>query len=340
MSKVKVVFRGRVTEMTNEVGDLKLPDSINIQKLITADKNPMFVTVEVARPTKSKNKNIYTEKVLEILRDKINTEKPPAYSGHLPEEQRPYVKPETVTQWLWSEIKEIGGKKVLLAKGYVYKTAKALREELRVAEATGRSVPVSLNGMAEKKYNKKLDGYEIVDIDLESIDWARHKGQGLTNSVTVAITKEMFDNKEKNMTKKEIIQELTIEELRSGRPDLVEKLSDKTLLTEMASLLGVEESKVLETIKEMKSTNDKLQEQLSFMEVEKEVASRVKVASLRPLIQKLVLSEMKSGMDRKEAVNKVLTSDEGKALLAEMDFKIPKKAYKADERDRKNIIIK
>lgn len=348
MQKAKITIKGRVAEMgesSNKI-DLKLPDSINISKLTAGDKDPMFVTIEVLTPTKSANKVIYKEQDLYSLKDEINSKKPYAYNGHIAEGEESSKNPRAYTQWLYADVIESEGTKKLYAKGYVFKSAKTLREKLIAADAIGKKVPVSIYGKANQNYNSDLDGYEIDDLTLESIDWARDFSQGVASAGSVSITKETKKEKLDNFNMKKL-KEMSLEEVKAERADIKEALEDfkkaKTLITEMTQELNVEENRLTETIKEtilknkdLEEQNKKLQEQVTFIEVDTELQARLKIPAVLNIAKRLVLSEMAKGVDRKTAITNVLNSEEIKGLS--LSPKLPKNSLETKENDNTSNI--
>jgi len=323
---------GLVSEMTNANVDIQIPAE-TIESLKSKDKNPLFVTAEILRPTKSANGNIYTENFLYKLRDEINSKKPFAYSGHLQDQERSSKRPKAQTIWLYSEVKEMDGQKRLYAKGYVFPRAKSLRDELEVGNLVKKHIPVSIYGTATKEFNSSLNGYEITAFNLESIDWARDLAQGVKTAGAINISKES------KMDRNEVIKSLTKEELLSLREDLVQEIKkdSESVVSEMATTLAVEPEKVLETISEMKSQNEKLvkdveakdsqistlQETVNNQELKNILKKRVKNHAARAVIEKLSLAEMKAGKTPEEASKAVLESEVGKGVISEMTASIP-----------------
>lgn len=346
--KEHIIIRGYVNEMTTGLNvDLKLPAEINVAELTEGDSNPMFVTARVLEETTSNNGNIYTKDILDKVCEQININKPYAYRGHIEESKRSTKAPHPETQWLYAEVRSSEGRSELFAKGYVFQGAKRLREQLKIASRVKKLVPVSISGDAYSKYNKQKGGNELTGITIESIDWARDGAQGVKTAGAVTVTREM--NNENIMNDKEFkqkISEMKADELRELNPELVEELSQKSTLTEMATILGVDSEGVKAKIEEMQknletATSEKktLQEQLNSYEIDRELRSRVKNSAARKVVRKMVLTEMKLGAESKDAIVKVLDSEEGKAVISEMGVSIPETGKKNsdDEKETKHI---
>lgn len=345
--KEHVIIRGYVNEMTTNIVDLQLPAEINVTELTEGDSNPMFVTARVLEETTSRNGNIYSRSILDEVCDQINKNKPYAYRGHIEESKKSTKAPHPETQWLYAEIRDNGGKAELFAKGYVFQGAKRLREQLRVASKVKKLVPVSISGDAYSKYNKQKGGNELTGITIESIDWARDGAQGVKTAGAITVTREMEDKNIMNDKEfRQKISEMKADELRELNPELVEEVSDKSTITEMAGILGVEADAVKAKVEEMKSALEKadtdkkaLQEQLDGYAIDRELRARVKNSAARKVVRKMVLTEMKLGSESQDAITKVLESEEGKAIISEMGINIPDTGKKQgdDEGKTKHI---
>jgi hypothetical protein len=200
----------------------------------------------------------------------------------------------------------------------------------------GKNVAVSIYGTAKEAiYNAKLQAYDIKELVLESVDWARSGSAGIANDGTLILTSEMVNlkgNKENNdMDKVQAIKETTISEMKEHNPDLVTEIeSGVTAVAEMAdvrSALGIDEkADVKATVAEMAAT-------IRSHELTDELNSRVKSPAARPIIKQMVLSEMKDDATVKETVEKVLQSDDAKAIIKETAG-VPKVQPKNDERSQ------
>jgi hypothetical protein len=77
-------------------------------------------------------------------------------------------------------VKEIDGKKVVYAKGYVLPDANNRWNYLKVAKAMGKNVAVSIYGKAkEAVYNTVQKAYDIRGLALERIDWTPPGAEGI-----------------------------------------------------------------------------------------------------------------------------------------------------------------
>src|SRR4051812_11873348 len=94
-------------------------DKTKIDNILSRDKNPMFVTLPVACEGRSVNGRNYTAANIASIAEQINSSHPDGYAGHLTDEERATKTPDAQTIWLGAVVKEMDGKSVVYAKGYV-----------------------------------------------------------------------------------------------------------------------------------------------------------------------------------------------------------------------------
>lgn len=308
-------------------GAVEVPiDATKVQKLLSRDKDPMFVTIQVAREGVSKNGRIYTAETMKEIADQINTHQPDGYKGHLTEKERKHKNPDTETIWLGARVaKDSEGKVCVYAKGYVMPSAKKRREYLQTAFDLGKNVAVSIFGGAEKAvYNAKQKAYDIFGLQVQSVDWARSRSEGIPNDGTLILTSEMHNNnnpeEDSNMTLAEALKTAKLSDLREHAPELVTEMEtearkDHVPVSEMTSIqemVGAKDAEEAQTsIAEMKS-------KLSTFELNAEIDSRVAVKSARPVIRKMALAEMSDSETVQETVERVLQTDQAKVIIKEM----------------------
>lgn len=346
----KISLPAHVAEMDSQVESLSIDvpfaSGVNIDELIKGDSDPMFVTIEVLNPQKSRNKNKWTEPLLYEVAEQINKKKPDGFMGHLTPEELATKNPEVQTMWLGAKVQEVGGKLRLFAKGYVLPYATILRTYLSKAKSAGKKVAVSVAGMAEKKYDSSDDSFSITDFTLESIDWARSGSQGVAGMGLFQLTTEMTDgsinDQGADMDKEQIIAEMTEKDLKKHNPDLYKTIQEQATtpvearITEMQASIVTPLQEQVSTLTGEKetavATASKLSGRITEMLLDKEIKNRVTNTSVRKVVRKLVVSEMANvaideatlGEKSREeavvemAVENVLKSDEGKALVTEM----------------------
>lgn len=323
--------RQLIQEMSEDgVKGLVKLDPALVKSVVGDDPDPMFVTLNVLKEGVSTNKRHYDGAALQEVCDQINSQHPDGYAGHITPEQRKSVVPDAEVFWLGARIVEVDGVAHLFAKGYVLPEAKKRRDYLRKAKAIGKNVSVSIYGTAKAVFDRSLNAYRQLDIDLESIDFTRPKSEGVRNIGEFALTAEMHDESNVNneereaMNKVEALKTASLEEAREHLPaeviaemtaEAVEaaQAETRTVVSEMAdvtALLGTEKPAV-EVIAEMRETNRRL-------ELNQELAKSVVDSKARKMIERMVISEMTDEETPAQAVSRVLDTEEGKAIVAEM----------------------
>jgi hypothetical protein len=330
-----------VMEMTSDGnGEIDVPvEEGLVAKLIEGDKDPMFVTIEVINEGVSRNGRAYDKATIISLAEQINAKRPDGYYGHLTDEERQTKFPEPQTIWIGAKVTEVGGKTRLFAKGYVLPEAKSLRSYLRKAKAASKNIAVSVYGLARVVKNGAIQ--TVKSMNLESIDWARPGSEGVLNMGMFSVTAEMSNDsklttgEEETMDKVEVLKAATVDELKEANPTVVSEMIAEgsqakateletvvSEMTEVRTVLGLEEdASAVETVKEMT-------ERLQGYELDTQLSEKVESATARKVVKELVISEMSSGTPVSEAVDKVLGSETGQAIVKEMLDVAPRVAPK------------
>lgn len=334
----QTIYEGRITqetviaEMSTDglSGKIDVPvDADLLREIVGDDASPMFVTIEVAREGKSRNNRYYGKKIIQSMAEQINSRHPDGYMGHLTDDERSHKFPEPQTIWLGATAKEVNGKAVLFAKGYVLPEAKSLRSYLRKAKAAGKNVAVSVYGKVRNAVRNTAGVLDLTNATfmLESVDWARPGSEGFPSQGQFMVTAEMVDNaKGEEMTKEEVVASLTADELKDMNPELVAEMTTEaveaakeTVVSEMTA----ESDKAVQTIAEMQST-------INQYELKEQLRDKVRSPAARKVIEGMVLSEMTDEATVAETVDKVLASESGKAVISEMIVAAPKVAAPVD----------
>lgn len=361
--KTQLTIPAHVQEMDSQVENLRIDvpfaKDVDIAAMTAGDADPLFVTVEVLNPQVSRNKNNWTETLLYDVAEQINEKKPDGFMGHLTPEELSHKAPEVQTMWLGAKVVEVEGVKRLYAKGYVLPYAVKLRTYLKTAKSAGKKVAVSVSGIAEKVLDRVKQVYDIVNFKLESIDWTRNGSEGVAGLGAFSLTSEMQEeliDQEANMEKSEIIAEMTEKDLKKHNPDLLASIQEsartqsESRITEMQTTVVTplqEQVQTLTSERDTAVTEAKAKgKRIAEMYLDKELERRVDSKAARQVIRKLVVTEMENpdseakpeevqdGQSKEEAtaemcLTKVLTSDEGKALLSEMS--VPRVNAPADQ---------
>lgn len=323
MKLEKIHFEGTISEMQNKVDAFQInvpfASGVNVEELVEGDDNPLFVTVEALNPQISGNRRRWTEEALYQVAEQVNSLRPDAYQGHIKEDDRNSASPESQTIWLGAIVQEIAGKKRLFIKGYVLPYASKWRQYLQKAKAVGKRVAVSVYGKAYQIWNNTMKAYDISNFNLESIDWARSGSEGVKGMGYLQLTSEMSKGKQ-IMERTEILQSVTIGEMKEINPSIVEELKKETVsemeetnnkekadlnsklesanvvvgeMNELRKTLKVaKDKKVSDVISEMSARNSELESKLADNLINSEIAKKAKGENARGIIKKLVISEM------------------------------------------------
>jgi len=315
-----------IAEMSADgVSDLIALDPKLVKDMVDDDPNPMFVTIEVLNESVSKNKRFYDKATLLSIAEQINANHPDGYAGHLSQDERAYKTPECETIWLGAKVLETAGKVRLFAKGYVLPEATKRRSYLRRAQKAGKKIAVSVYGAGRAVYDRAIDARRISDFVLESVDWARPGSEGVKTLGLFSVTAEMSDsNGGDSMKREEVLKSATADELREVNPELVSEMTDGAVpkaehdevVSEMTAITEKLGDKPLERIAEM-------QTDIRDGKIDKELDAKVRNPAVRKVLRRIVVSEMTDDADVSATVDKVLDSEEGKALIREMTDREP-----------------
>lgn len=317
---------GLVAEMGNsfESGiDVPLAAGINLEELTAGDKDPLFVTIDALSDTISGNKRRWTAAELHRVAEQVMSKKPDGYRGHLTVEERKSKAPDAVTIWIGAKVVNHQGKDRLFIKGYVMPKESKFKDYLRRAKTTGKNIAVSVYGQAMEKWNETIGAFDISNFNLESIDWARPGAEGVPNSGFLKLTTEM--NEGDDMDKTTILKATTVSEMQEHNPAVVQEIAEnataelQSTVSEMTETLGLTDAKDLpKVVSEMKERNSTLQTQVAHNEVDKILGNEVPNVAARSALRKMVVGELKEATEQtviQETVQRVLDSDEGKALV-------------------------
>lgn len=336
-----VTEQGIVKEMTGDVKSLGIEvpfaEGVNIDELTKGDNDPLFVTVEALNPQISKNRRIWSESMIKDVANQIMSKRPDAYQGHIDEKDRQNVTPTAMTIWLGALVKDVEGKARLFIKGYVMPYAKELKQYLKAAKASGKKVAVSVYGQALQKWNSVKKAYDMLQFDLESIDWARPGGEGVPGTGFLQLASEM--KKGDVMDREEMLKSVTVSEMKENNVALYDKIfkdgeesGKKSIVKEMSAKLEDAENRVKgfenalpecvekkpEVVSEMAKSHDNLIENY----LDSALSSKKLADGVRSIVRKQVVSEMAGQFRTKELVDssieKVLGSEEIKSVVKEM----------------------
>lgn len=335
--------KGIISEMSSDVGvDVPFAIGVDIKELTKDDDDPLFVTVEALNPQISRNKRIWSEDIIKDVAKQILSKKPDAYKGHLKEADRDSASPTAQTIWLGATMKNMDGKLRLFIKGYVMPYAKELKQYLRAAKAAGKRVSVSVYGEALQKWNSVKKAYDMLQFNLESIDWARPGSEGVPGTGFLQLASEMSKGDE-IMDREDVIKSVTVSEMKSINEGLYKEIRQEgevdaknAIVQEMQTKIDEAEAKAKEfsdalpegvektpsVIQEMVSSHNSLLESYLGGQIESKVSSK----GVRSIVNRQVVSEMAGQFRTKALVDamleKVLSSEEVKCIVQEMKSQV------------------
>lgn len=295
-----------ISEMSNDPassasGVVIQIDPSKIASIKARDENPQFVTVAIESGM-SRSKRRWTGAILKSIADQVNKKKPVGYKGHMTAEEVATRFPEPQTVWLGATTVTQGDKTVLWVKGYNLPTS-PVRGWLENEAVNSVSV------FGESKMKPIQGGYEVVDFNLESIDWSRKGQSGMTAKV-MAVTSEM-ESKGGNTVEPKDITALSEDEIRTHAPLLVKEIERKATepLTEQVGEMTTTVAELQPEVDVLKS----VKELLGLTEGENVVE---KVTALLATIEDAAASEIKAFI--KEAIGKKVKTERGQALVARL----------------------
>lgn len=231
------------------------------------DNSPEYAIVRVEEGW-SGSKRLWPAREIDRIVAQTNTLEPVGHLGHIPDDQESTAFPEVQTTWIGaitkdelSKQKSRSGEMVRVAYfvGYNLPGAK-IREYIKAKAVRG----ISWWGRANQKIIPGK-GVEMVDFDLNALDWARKGAEGMPTSQIVAIASEMSGGKE---MEKDLAQ-VTPAEFKKENPNahalIVKEVEDqhkgaigemerkvedgesaKSLLTKACVLLGIDKPEEME----------------------------------------------------------------------------------------------
>lgn len=296
-----------IGEFGGRYPEVPLFPGINMDELLTGDDNPFFVTLPVGEDdVTSRNGRFYSRAVVDVVEKQMRQKRPGALLGHLADSQADTAFPIFNAHWV-GNMRE---GKVLWGKAYV--PPGPTREFFRRMKALGAQVATSIYGTGKASYDAKREAWVVEpdSFNLEQIDFAPADRAGVPSLARVPhITKEMVDDKEAKMPsddvkavdRLQVIRELTVQDV-IALPEAVvaavrETAPERAKLAEITALVG---ERPLEAIAEMRV-------QLAEAVVDRvklTVAELVKLESVRPIVERLVMAELKSA-DELHSMNRV-----------------------------------
>lgn len=155
-----------------------------------------------------------------------------------------------------------------------------------------------------------------------------------------AVTSEMSDNSKSNvmedtMDKAEVLKTVSAQDIQEHVPKaVIAEITEKAVEDSKATVISEMEEKNGKVIAEMRAENRELQ-------LNQTLQSKVVDKNARKMIRRMVIGEMQDEEPVDTAVDRVLGSEEGKAIVSEMTIveplvqpKVEQKAAKASKTSR------
>lgn len=253
---VVIPFTGeRIIEMVTDTSIINVPvDSrIDISTIIADDDDPKFVNVEVIRARTSGNNRRYSNAVVNEINSMIPGVQ--AFFGHPDPAKYGFEFREPQGIFVGSIVEQMeNGILRSIGKCYLFKTS-PLREWVPKSIAACNPMTVSINGNADVIRNDiYLDVVHMTKLD--SIDWANPGTEGIDTSQALSVVREQQQNLNLGGNKmaelsgaKDIIQNVTVAELRAYNPTGYEAVIKGTTVQELQSLNPIVVDQIKESAK-------------------------------------------------------------------------------------------
>lgn len=221
--------------------DIQIDSVVDIKKITEGDPAPFFATIKAMRIGVSGNKRRYNMENLEQVKKQLPLF---GYLGHLKKEDVDSKFRNPVTVWIGGAIHG----EWLYLKGYVPPEEDNLRKKIALSVKVGKPMPASILGFMQQKLQGEV--YDVLNIRALSVDWANDKMEGIPGARVTAVSSEQKGNEEETMppTKEEIIDALSLEEIKQARPDLVKTLQSEMQESDEEKKNRDEEKKKTETL--------------------------------------------------------------------------------------------
>ena len=298
-------FGDVVAEMANDSNTLQSADvpvdAGMMAQILADDPEPhpaRFVTVEI-KSGFSKSKRNWRPEILEGMARQINEQHPVGNKGHIKKEDYDTIFPDPQTVWLGATCTRKGNQAILRVKGYNL-PGSDIRNHLKFKAVNSVSV------YGRSKLRPMSGGHEVMEFDLESIDWSRKNRSGMEAAVvSIASENEGLGG---NTVESKDIAALSEEELRAHNPLLVKEIETKAVKP-LDEKVG-EMQATIDTQKDVVDEAGKIKELLKVADGENVVE---KVTSLVTKIESTAKSDIKDFI--KSLVEKKVKTPLGQSLV-------------------------
>lgn len=304
ISDVVLPMKLRVIEMVNEHASIDVPvDSrIDISTITGDDSDPKFVNVEIIRARTSGNNRRYSNMVVKEVNDM--TPGVQAFLGHPDPNKHGFEFREPQGIFVGSVLEQmIDGVYRSIGKCYLFRTS-PLREWVPKSIAAGNPMTVSINGSADVIRNGEF--MDVVHItELQSIDWANPGTEGMDTSQAMSVVTELQNNisggndmgDNNQPTAKDIISNVTVAEFRAYNSDGYNAILKGITVQELASINPTVVDQIKESAKvtEMNLTIGGKQETVKVSELQSTITGfETRIAELNEKFESAKLTEYKT----------------------------------------------
>lgn len=290
--KQRIVIE-QVTLIGSDRPDVPLNPAIDLEALTQLDRaageDPVFATLPLAQIGQiTRNRRRYDAAAVDALRAAIATGQITGGMGHPQQHERQHDYKAAALKWVGALL--VGD--VLWGKAYLTRSQAGLdlREEWRVALATGGSVATSIYALAHLEYDAQADVFDVREPEFQRIDAVNpHYAGAAIAAATPHLTSEMVDD-----------------------PAL--------LLATLRMLLNLTPADdLVGAVRDALHARDRLQTEFDGLlraYLSAQIAQQVPVERLRPLVQSRVLmTDPQSQADVDAALQSVLTQPEVRVAL-------------------------
>lgn len=300
--------------------DIPYFSDVDIAELTAGDNDPMFLTLPIGQANvASKNGRYYDGEFLAELERQVAANKPIGIMGHLKPEDLGTEFPAEAIHWVGT--KRVG--EMLWGKGYV--PAGAARERIRRYKATNKPLATSIFAEAAGKFDKAVNAVRMAakSLKLNQIDIGPADRVGVPSLARLPlVTAEMnTNNKEPEMDKLQVINEMTAEDARLLPKPVQEAIlatvqpaPEVELVSELRGVLGADDKadvvKLVTELKTEQETAKKTAVSKRITELVEDKEAGIKVESMRGLVTELVTARNPQTVEEAEKAYQTVTEME------------------------------
>lgn len=299
----QTIWEGTIAEMgpldSSTHPELSIPEGF-LNQVKASDNDPLFVTVEIEAGM-SKSKRKWKPEHLKLVVDKVNKDRMAGNLGHPLLDPQVYERGFPDPQVVWV-VGKMTGTNTAAFKGYVLKSGKS-RELLEMGLIDGVSI------FGDSRMKPIQGGYEVLDFNPETIDFAR-KGRSGMKSRVVSLTGEQSTERGGTVEARDIAA-LSVDEIKTHAP-LVHKAIQDEALAPLTAKVGEMEAMV----GTLQPDADLLAEIKKLLKLTDGENPLEKVTNLIQKIEDSASAEIKDFV--KSLISKKVKTERGQALVGRL----------------------